>query len=82
MPLKYFLSRTCAGPGRLCGYDFMTFPGTSYKTILNFVCGIDMSNDYPVESIKFMFIKNYWLRSLGNAIEILFVKNLSRVGTT
>ena len=34
MPLKYFLSRTCAGSGRHCGYDFMTSPAISYKTIL------------------------------------------------
>ena len=27
MPLKYFLSRTCAGSGRLFGYDFITFLG-------------------------------------------------------
>ena len=27
IPLKYFLSRTCAGSGRLFGYDFMTFLG-------------------------------------------------------
>ena len=34
MPLKYFLSRICTGSGQLCGYDFMTFPAISYKTIL------------------------------------------------
>ena len=34
MPLKYFLTRTCIGSGRLCGYGIMTFPAISYKTIL------------------------------------------------
>ena len=34
MPLKYFLSRTCAVSGRLSGYDFMTFYANSYKAIL------------------------------------------------
>ena len=34
MPLNYFLSRTCAGQGRHCGDNFMTFQVNSYKTIL------------------------------------------------
>ena len=53
-----------------------------YHNTNNYVCGIDMSNNYSVDQIKFIFIKNYWLRSIGNAIEILFVKDLCRVGTT
>ena len=31
--LKYFLARTYAGSGRLCGYAFMTFQVCSYETI-------------------------------------------------
>ena len=34
LPLKYFLSRTCPGSGRPCGYGFMTFQVNAYKKIL------------------------------------------------
>ena len=32
--IKYFLSRTCAGSGRIFGYDFMTFLGQFRQIIL------------------------------------------------
>ena len=76
MPLKYVLSRTCAGSGLLFGYDFVTFLGQFLQNHTgNYVC-------YSAKYIRFIFIKYYWLQSKGNAFEILFVKNLCRVGTT
>ena len=76
MPLKYVLSRTCAGSGLLSGYDFVTFLGQFVQNHTNNYVY------YSAKYIRFIFIKYYWLQSKGNAFEIVFVKNLCRVGTT
>ena len=69
------LSRTCAGSGRLFSYNFMTFWASFYRAILIIWL-------LYVEQSKFIFIKNIWPQSKGNAFDILFVKYLCRVGTT
>ena len=76
MPLKQFLSSTCAESGRLFVYDFVTFLGQFLQnSINNYLC-------YSAEQILFIFIENYLPQSKGNAFGLLFIKNLCRVGAT
>ena len=74
MPLKYFLSRTCGRSGRIFGYDFVIFLGQFIETNNYYF--------YSPEYILFIFIENSWPQHKGNAFEILFVKNLCRVGAS
>ena len=78
MPLKYFLSSTCAESGRLFGYNFVIFLGQFLQNNNhNYVC-------YYLRNRFYLYLPRIIGLSVinGNAFEIRFVKNLCRVRTT
>ena len=63
--IEILLSRNCPVSGSLFAYDFKIFLGQfQHKNTHNHACGIDMSNNYSLEQIKFLFIIGFRVKEV------------------